>query len=99
MEVDAVEGLCPGQEVTIQIDSRELLKGGWTFFILPLIVFIVGAAVAPDLTRILGIRLRADLASIVVGGLFLGLAFLGIFVRARSAKYQKKLTPRIVDFK
>jgi positive regulator of sigma E activity len=98
LEVEAVEGLHPGQEVTIQIDSRAILAGGWTVFILPLIAFIVGAVAAPELTRAVGIRMPGDLASIVLGGFLLSLTFLGIYLRARSPKYRKKLTPRIVDF-
>ncbi len=99
LELDAVEGLHPGQEVTIQIDSREVLKGGWTLFILPLIFFIVGAAAAPDLARLLGVTIPSELASIALGGFLLGLTFLGIYLRARNPKYQKKLTPKIVDFR
>jgi len=99
LEVEAVEGLHPGQEVTIQIDSREMLKGGWTVFILPLIAFIVGAAAAPDLMRAVGIRIPRDVASILLGGFLLGLTFLGVYLRARNPKRSKKLTPKIVDFK
>ncbi len=99
LEVEAMEGLHPGQEVTIQIDSREMLKGGWTIFILPLIAFIVGAVAAPDLMHAVGMRLPGDLASILLGGFLLGLTFLGIYLRSRGPKYRKKLTPRIVDFR
>jgi len=99
LEVEAVEGLHPGQVVTIQIDSRQILKGGWTVFILPLIAFIVGAAAAPDLTQVLGVGISGELASILLGGLLLGLTFLGIYLRSRSLKYREKLTPKIVDFR
>jgi len=99
LEVQAVEGLHPGQEVTVQIDSRAILTGGWTVFILPLIAFIVGAVAAPELTRAAGIRIPGDLSSIILGGFLLGLTFLGIFLRARSPRYRKKLTPKIVDFR
>ncbi len=98
MELDAVEGLRAGHEVTIRIDSGAVLKGGWTVFLLPLLVFIVGAAAGPDVARILGIGLRGEGASIVLGGLLLILTFLGIYLRARRPGYQKKLTPEIVDF-
>jgi positive regulator of sigma E activity len=99
LEVDAVEGLRPGHEVSIRIDSGEVLKGGWTVFILPLIAFIVGAAAAPDLSRILGLSFSKELASFLLGGVLLGVTFLGIYLRARSPKYQKRVTPTIVDFK
>ena len=98
LELEAIEGLHPGHEVTIQIDSREVLKGGWTIFILPLMSFIVGAVAAPDIVRALGARVPSELASIAIGGFLLCLTFLGIYLRARNPKYQKKLTPRIVDF-
>lgn len=99
LELEAVEGLHPGQEVRIEIDSREMLKGGWSVFILPLIAFIVGAAVAPELVRGVGIAIPADLASILLGGLLLGLTFLVIYLRSRNRKPQKQVAPRIVDFR
>jgi len=98
LEVEAVEGLQSGQGVTIEIDSRQMLKGGWMVFILPLIAFIVGAAAAPELVRAVGIPIPGDLASILVGGVLLGLTFLVIYLRSRNSKRQKKLAPRIVDF-
>jgi positive regulator of sigma E activity len=97
LEVEAIEGLHPGQEVTIEIDSREILKGGWTVFILPLIAFLLGAVAAPDLMRIIGLRVRSDVASILVGSLLLGATFLGIYLRSRNPKRREKLTPKIVD--
>lgn len=99
LEVEAVEGLHPGQEVTIEIDSREMLKGGWTIFILPLIAFIVGAVAAPELLPVVGITIPGDVASIILGGFLLGLTFLVIYLRARNPKHRQKLTPKIVDFK
>jgi sigma-E factor negative regulatory protein RseC len=99
MELEAIEGLRAGHEVTIEIDSKEVLKGGWTVFILPLIAFIVGAAAAPDLTRVLGMRLRAEIASLLFGGLLLGLTFLGVYLRARRPSYLKRVTPRIVEYR
>lgn len=98
LEVEAVEGLRPGQEVMIEVDSAAVLKGGAAMFILPLIAFIVGAAAAPDLARIVGLRIGSELASILLGLILLGLVFLGIYLRARKPKYQRKLTPKIVDF-
>ena len=98
LEVEAVEGLHPGQEVTIEIDSREMLKSGWTVFILPLIAFIVGVVVAPEIVRVLGLKIPNDVASIILGALLLAIAFLGIYLRSRSSKGCGKLAPRIVDF-
>jgi len=99
LELEAVEGLRAGHEVTIEVDSKEVLKGGGTVFILPLIAFIIGAAAAPDLARIVGIGLQGELASILLGGLLLGLTFLAIYLRARRPNHQKKLMPKIVDFR
>jgi positive regulator of sigma E activity len=99
LEVEAVEGLNPGQEVTIEIDSREMLKGGWTVFILPLIAFIVGAVVAPEIVRVIGLKMPKDVASIILGGFLLGITFLGIYLRSRRPRARDKLAPRIVDFR
>ena len=99
LEVEAVEGLHPGQEVTIEIDSREMLKSGWTVFILPLIGFVVGAVVAPEIARVIGLKMPKDVASVILGGLLLGITFLVIFLRSRRPKARDKLAPRIVDFR
>ena len=98
LEVEAVEGLHPGQEVTIEIDSREMLKSGWTVFILPLIAFIVGVVAAPEIVRVIGLKIPNDLASIILGALLLGVAFLGIYLRSRHPGHGSNLAPRIVDF-
>lgn len=98
MELEAVEGLKPGHEVTVEIDSGAVLKGGTAVFLAPLIAFIVGAAAGPDAARLLGVRLPGEIASIVLGGALLVLTLLGVYLRARRPKYQQKLTPKIIAF-
>ena len=98
LELDTVEGLKPGHEVTIEIDSGAVLKGGTAVFLAPVIAFIVGAAAGPDAARLLGVKLPGEVASIALGGVLLGLTFLGVYLRARRPKVQKKLTPRIIAF-
>ena len=98
MELEAVEGLKPGQEVTVEIDSGAVLKGGTAVFLAPLIAFIVGAAAGPDASALLGVSIPGEIASILLGGALLVLTFLGVYVRARRPKYQQKLTPKIIAF-
>jgi sigma-E factor negative regulatory protein RseC len=99
LEIKAPDGLRPGHEVTLEIDPAEIVKSSWTLFIFPLIALIVGAAAGPDVMRILGMRIPSDLASILLGVLFLGLAFLAAFHRSRSLDCRQKLEPKIVDFR
>jgi positive regulator of sigma E activity len=98
LEVEAVEGLHAGQEVTIEINSREMLKSGWTVFILPLIAFIVGAVAAPEIVRVIGFKMTNDVASIILGGFLLVITFLGIYLHSRQTGHGSNLAPRIVDF-
>lgn len=98
LELDAVEGLKPGHEVTIEIDSGAILKGGTAVFLAPVIAFIVGAAAGPDVARLLGVKLPGETASVVGGVVLLALTFLGVYLRARRPKVQKQLTPRIIGF-
>lgn len=98
LELDAVEGLKPGHEVTIEIDSGAVVKGGTEVFLAPLIAFIVGAAAGPDTAKLLGVRLPGEIASIILGGVLLVLMLLGVYLHSRQPKVQKKLTPRIIAF-
>ena len=98
LELDAVEGLKPGHEVTIEIDSGAILKGGTAVFLAPVIAFIVGAAAGPDVARLLGVRLPGEMASVILGAVLLGLTFLGAYLLGRRPKVHRKLTPRIIAF-
>ena len=84
-----------GQEVVIEISSGETLLGGFFIFILPLIAFIIGALIGPEITRLLDISFDPNLAAIICGLVLLAISLIVAAFIYRSEKKKKKLTPKM----
>ncbi len=97
MRIEAVEGLEEGQEVTIEIESKAVLKAGFLVFIMPLLMFIVGALIAEKVFGLLGVGIGKDAGAFLLGFLFLIVTFAIVYFADKRARKKRKLEPRIVE--
>ena len=97
MRVTVDEEVAPGDIVTVEVSSRALLSSGFMVFILPLIMFIIGAIVASPIFDRMEIGMKSSTAGILVGFGLMILTFALVFVFERKSSRVSALSPRIVS--
>jgi len=96
-EMAAVPGLEPGDRVRIALDPRDVWRGTFWTFVLPLAGLIVGALVGYHATWLHGVLgLSADLTSGLCGLVFLSAAFALGMLRNRRLEAGAACQPRIL---
>ena len=84
-----------GQEVSVEISSGEMLKGGFMIFILPLLMFLVGAATGKPVLRVLFSDISADAAAVLTGSVLFVVSLAVAALIYRSENKKRKLKPQL----
>ena len=82
--------------MTLEVSSRALLSSGFKVFLLPLIMFLVGALAAAPLFRKANVTMDTNAAGILVGFGLMIVTFALVFVFERKKSRVSALSPRIV---
>ena len=96
MRVKAVKEVEPGDIVTVEVNSRALLSSGFMVFILPLIIFIIGALAAAPLFRKMNLSMDSNAVGILVGFVLMIVTFFIVFVFEQRRSHVSALSPRII---
>ncbi len=96
LEVRSIPDLRPGDVVSVEISSSAMLRGATLLFLVPIIFFVVGAALSRPIMSALGIGVGENFGALVTGFVFLGLAFLGACLVERTRRKHMKSGARIV---
>jgi positive regulator of sigma E activity len=97
MEVDAPEGLKPGDRIQIEIDRPPASLGAALLFVLPLVALITGGVVGTLLSsRIESLQPYGEAPAVAMAVLFCALSFLVAKIVDLRLRRRGAYTPRIV---
>ena len=95
VKLDSEQHFQIGQEVAVEINSKETLLGGFAVFIAPLIGFIVGATLGTRIFALLGLKIEDNLEALTAGLVFMGFTIIAAVIIYRSETKKNKLLPKL----
>jgi len=96
MHVKAGKEVEPGDMVTVEVNSRPLLSSSFMVFLLPLIMFIIGALAAAPFFRKMNLAIDDNAVGILAGLALMILTFVFVFVFERRRSRVSALSPSII---
>jgi len=104
-------GAKPGEKVTLGIGEKKLLKASLVFYIIPLLALFLGAGLGKWISKtgyqfpiegmlgktINNLLFSADNPSLILGGVFLLVSFLGIWLWNQRKLKQSEFRPRVLE--
>lgn len=86
-----------GQRVRVEISSKEILKGAFLIYILPLLALISGIVLGLTITDRLGFKESSQTVGLVLGLVFLVLSFILIWRHGKRVKDKSTYRSKIVQ--
>ncbi len=86
-----------GQRVRVEISSREILRGAFLIYILPLLSLILGMVFGITITNRLGLKESSQAVGLVLGLVFLVLSFVLIWRHNKRVKDKNAYCSKIIQ--
>ena len=86
-----------GQRVRVEISSKEILKGAFLIYILPLLALILGMVLGITITDRLGFKESSQTVGLVLGLVFFVLSFIFIWRHGKRVKDKSTYRSKIIQ--
>lgn len=90
-------GAVVGDQVQVDLESVQVVRAAFIFYVIPLVALLVGVFAAKILLDRMGFTAQSDMGAAVAGTLLMILAFMGIRVNEGRMKKSGRYLSRVVE--